>query len=117
MLLRGATGSPRRVWLVLLILTLAIAGLSSAGSAFAQDPAASNQYIPTGPDNGTGASGAGGGTSSLNPCACPAELPFTGYPLTTLALIFLGLLLAGVLLRLVVVIRDRTQRGLAKHAA
>jgi len=65
----------------------------------------------TGGDNGsgadTGSTGSGSSASSAGGTGSGGELPFTGYPLTTLLLLMLLLLALGLAIRAGVAIHDR----------
>jgi len=104
----------------LLVLFLAALSLSLAFSsqASAQLPAACEQYPdldicidPTvddgenddvGPGAGNDANGTGDGDDTL---------PFTGYPLTSLILLLLALLITGLTVRAYIGVRDRLRDG------
>jgi hypothetical protein len=117
--LRGATGSARGARFLVLLLAALLALFSFAATAVAQTAAGADEYIAAGPATGTGGPAASDGSGSpfVDPCACPAELPFTGYPLTSLAAICAALLLAGGLLRLAIVLRERAREGSAQSVS
>ena len=119
---------PSTRWTTALIFALlgCLTALALASPALAQNPAAADEYIADAPEFGTeGIASTGGdgdtpaaGEGGSNPVDDgAAELPFTGYPLSTAVLICLALLLAGLLLRLAIVIRDRSRRTSAESPA
>ena len=102
---------------------LFMASAAASDTAFAQQ-GAGTQY----PDGDVGPGGGGGGDSDLLPdggeCENPpcdggagpsagagddggGNLPFTGYPLSTLILILAALLIAGLAVRSYIAVRDR----------
>ena len=125
----GVKGATR--WTAALIFALlgCLTALALASPAIAQNPAAADEYIADGPEFGDkgianqGLPGEGGpGQSGSDPGSAPgsssaAELPFTGYPLSTAILVCLALVLAGLLLRLVIAIRDHSRRTSAETPA
>lgn len=103
------THSRRRV--AFCALALCIVGLAIAPVANAATAAAVDQYIPEPPGVSQG-SGGGGGSNGGGANGLPGSvgteaqpggggtLPFTGYPLTTLSMIVLALVAAGISVRL-----------------
>ena len=101
----------------LVALLAACFALIGAAPASAQSPAACEEYDDPncGPDGGedpidvpgaNGDNGTGDGDGDGD-----GELPFTGYPLTGLILLFLVLLLAGLALRGGAALREKLARG------
>lgn len=123
----GAKGTTRWTAALTFALLGCLTALALASPAMAQNPAAADEYLADAPEfgaegiassGGDGGVPAGGDGGGSNPAADgAAELPFTGYPLTSVILICLALLLAGLLLRLAVVIRDRSRRTSAETPA
>jgi hypothetical protein len=109
--------------LATLLVTLAAAlafSAATADKASAQGAAICQQYpsLPQcqspssggGGNQGSGEAGAipgGGGPTAGEQAGAKGELPFTGYPLTPLLLLFLILLVAGLTIRSYLAIRDR----------
>jgi hypothetical protein len=96
----------RRPATFLAIVSLIAGGIVIAPSAASAQGGAVDQYSGAGPAGGSGDHGPGdAGTGSGGESAGTAEsgggsLPFTGYPLTPLAVVFLLLLAAGVAIRI-----------------
>ena len=96
----------RRPALFLAIVALIAGGIVVAPTAASAQGGAVDQYGGTGPAGGSGGDepgdviGAGaGGESAGTAESGGGDLPFTGYPLTPLAVTFLLLLAAGVVIR------------------
>ena len=133
----GVAGARAAIALMLAALAVAlVVGGAFASGASAQVPAICDQYpelpqcspadndpdgddpdgtddgdtgVPAGTDDAGGPSSAipGGGGGPTAGAGATGELPFTGYPLTPLLLLLLALLLAGLLLRAYLALRDR----------
>ena len=95
----------RRPAVFLAIVSLIAGGIVVAPSAASAQSGATDQYSGVGPGNGAGDNpsgsdllGTGGGAGTAE--SGGGDLPFTGYPLTPLAAVFLVLLGAGIVVRL-----------------
>jgi hypothetical protein len=101
----------RRPAVFLAIVSLIAGGIVVAPSVASAQSGATDQYSGQGPAGGSGdgpggdivAAGAGAetaGTAAGTAESGGADLPFTGYPMTPLAVVFLLLLGAGIVIRI-----------------